>query len=163
MSAASSSPTSSTASKLISSSKKSSEEKPISIKFSIEETKANLRSKVGQSLLNLIDLTKSTVRTSESNELFRQCFKQFVANEQTIESSVDKFKKIEIISTQLNYQIEAISNDCAQLKEVSNQIASIQQQHHKVNNIWWLIFWTLSEFRKRILFHKLKFKKYFDY
>lgn len=135
MSAASSSPTSSTASKLISS-KKSSEEKPISIKFSIEETKANLRSKVGQSLLNLIDLTKSTVRTSESNELFRQCFKQFVANEQTIESSVDKFKKIEIISTQLNYQIEAISNDCAQLKEVSNQIASIQQQHHKVNNIW---------------------------
>lgn len=99
----------------------------INIKFSIEETKANLRAKISQNLNNLVELTRSTVRTSETNELFKQCFKQFVANEPAIEASVDKLKKVEIISTQLNYQIEAIHKDCEQLKDVSHQISSIQQ------------------------------------
>lgn len=107
----------------------SNKSEPIAIKFSIEETKANLRSKIGQNLLNLIDLTKSTVKTSESSELFKQCFKQFTSTEQQIESTSDKLKKIEIISAQLNYQIEAIRDDCKQLKEICSQIGSIQQQN----------------------------------
>lgn len=101
---------------------------PITVKFSIEETKANLRGKLCQNLNNLVDLTRSTVRTSETNELFKQCFKQFVAHEAAIDASVDKLKKVEIIATQLNYQIEAIGNDCDQLKDVAHQISSIQQQ-----------------------------------
>ena len=98
------------------------------IKFSNEESKANLRSKIGQNLLNLIELTKSTVKGSESSELFKTCIKNFTANETLIENSCEKIQKIEIIAAQLNYQVEAIKVDCEQLKEVKDKIATIQKQ-----------------------------------
>jgi hypothetical protein len=95
------------------------------IKFSNEESKALIRSKIGQNLLNLIELTKSTVKSSQSSELFKQSIKSFVANENLIENSCDKFKKVEIISTQLNYQVEAIKEDCHLFKEINTRINSI--------------------------------------
>jgi hypothetical protein len=97
------------------------------IKFSNEESKANLRYKVGQNLINLIDLTKSTIKSSETNELFRNCLKNFVANESLIENTCEKLKKIDIISTQLNYQVDAINKDCQLIQEVCKQIDSIQK------------------------------------
>lgn len=98
------------------------------IKFSNEESKANIRSKIAQNLLNLIELTRSTVKSSESSDLFRSCFKNFTTNDQFIDASCDKFKKIEIIANQLNYQVETIQSDCNLLKEVSKQIDSIQKK-----------------------------------
>jgi hypothetical protein len=97
------------------------------IKFSNEESKANLRYKIGQNLISLIDLTKSTIKSSETNELFRNCLKNFVANESLIESTCEKFKKIDIISTQLNYQVDAIHKDCELIQEVCKQIDSVQK------------------------------------
>jgi hypothetical protein len=102
----------------------STEPAPHAIKFSIEETKENLKSKLSQSLLNLIELSKSTVRSSESQELFRQCIKSFALNESLIESSSDKLNKIEIISGILNYQVQTLEASCDQLKEITNQLTS---------------------------------------
>lgn len=98
------------------------------IKFSNEESKAQIRNKIAQNLVNLIDLTRSSIKSSESSSLFKTCLKNFVANDPVIESSCDKLKKIEIISNQLNYQVEAIQADCILLKEVTKQIDSIQKK-----------------------------------
>lgn len=98
------------------------------IRFSNEESKSNIRSKLNQSLINLIDLTKSTIKSSESNDLFKSSIKQFVQNESIIENTCDQFKKIEIIATQLNYQVETLKSDCVLLGEVCEQINSIQKK-----------------------------------
>jgi hypothetical protein len=98
------------------------------IQFSNEESKSSIRYKLGQSLTNLIELTKSTVKHSESSELFKTCVKNFAQNDTAIENSCEKFKKIEIIATQLNYQVDTIISDCQLLKEVCEQIDSIQRK-----------------------------------
>jgi len=103
------------------------------IKFSNEESKASIKYKIESNLVNLIELTKSTVKSSETSELFKNCFKNFVANEFIIEQSCDKFKKIEIIASQLNYQVNAIKADCELYQEVCKQTDSIQKKdnHYK--------------------------------
>lgn len=99
------------------------------IKFSNEETKASIKNKIAQNLGNLIDLTKSTIKSSETQELFKASIKNFVANETTIEQSCEKFKKIQIVSSQLNYQVDQIKSDVELLKEVCKQIDSIQKKN----------------------------------
>lgn len=106
----------------------SSQQDPV-IKFSNEESKANIRYKLAQNLVNLIELTKSTVKSSESSELFRNCFKNFIPNEQILEASGEHLNKIEIISSQLNYQVQTLHTECDLLKEICNQIDSIQRKH----------------------------------
>jgi hypothetical protein len=103
------------------------------IKFSNEESKTNIKNKIEQNLNNLIELTKSVIKGSESNDLFKSCFKSFVGNETLIEQSCDKFKKIDIISSQLNFQASAIQADCELIEEVCKQIDSIQKKdkHYK--------------------------------
>ena len=96
------------------------------IKFSNEESKANIRAKIGQNLLNIIELTKSTVKSSESSELFRTCIKNFAASETLIENTCEKYNKIDIISTQLNYQVDAIKKDCDLLNDIKLKIDAIQ-------------------------------------
>jgi hypothetical protein len=103
------------------------------IKFSNEESKANIRAKLNGNLLNLVDLTRSIVRSSESNELFRACFKTYLANEPLIESGCEKLKKVEIISQQLNLQVEAIKKDCQSLTEVCDQINAIHNKRYSSN------------------------------
>ena len=100
------------------------------IKFNNEESKAQIRYKLGQNLLNLVDLTRSVVKSSESSELFKTCFRTYLANEPLIESTCDKLNKIEIISKQLNFQADAIKRDCELLKEVCDRINSIQTKKY---------------------------------
>lgn len=104
------------------------------IKFSNEESKAAIRYKIAQNLLNLIELTRSTVKSSESSELFKTCFKNFTSNDSIIENTCDKFKKIEIIANQLNYQVEALQSDCNLLREITKQIDSIQKKTTHYND-----------------------------
>lgn len=98
------------------------------INFSNEESKSSIRNKISNNLVNLIDLTKSTIKHSESNDLFKSCIKTFVANESIIEQSCEKFKKVQIVSNQLNYQASQIQQDVELLKEVCNQIESVQKK-----------------------------------
>ncbi len=106
------------------------------IKFSIEESKSAIRSKLSQNLSNLIDLTKSSIKGSETQDLFKSCFKAFSATESLIEQSCDKFKKIEIVSNQLNFQVSQIKDDVSQIDELCRQIDSIQKRktHYNVPN-----------------------------
>lgn len=98
------------------------------IKFSNEESKASIKYKIIQSLGNLYELSRSTIKASESSDLFKGCFKKFVANESSIEQSCDKFKKVEIVAQQLNFQASQIQKDCDLLKEVCKQIDSVQKK-----------------------------------
>jgi hypothetical protein len=100
------------------------------IKFSNEESKANIRAKLGGNLLNLVDLTRSVVKSSESSELFRVCFKSYIAQEALIESGCENLKKAEIISQQLNFQVEAIKKDCNALKEICDQVNAIHNKNY---------------------------------
>ncbi len=101
------------------------------INFSNEESIASIRNKISHNLGNLIDLTKSTIKYSESNDLFKSCIKTFVSNESLIEQSCEKFKKVQIISTQLNYQVSQIQQDVENLKEVCKQIDSVQKKREQ--------------------------------
>ena len=103
------------------------------IKFSNEESKSAIRSKLTQNLCNLIELTKSSIKGSETHELFKTSFKTFAANESLIEQSCDKFKKIEIISNQLNCQVTQIQDDVRLIQELCRQIDSIQKRREHYN------------------------------
>jgi hypothetical protein len=96
------------------------------IKFSNEESKALIRSKLGQNLQNLIELTKSTIQSSESSDLFKNSFRAYLSHEKQIESTLDRVNKLEIISKQLNLQVEQIKKESGLLNEVCAQIKSIQ-------------------------------------
>ena len=98
------------------------------IKFSNEESKAAIRSKLAQNLSNLIELTRSAIKSSESQDLFKSCIKSFAANDSLIDQSCDKFKKIEIISSQLNCQVSQLKEDLEVLNEVCRQIDSVQKK-----------------------------------
>ena len=102
-------------------------EEPV-IRFSNKQSLGNLKAKIGQNLLTLTELTKSAVKSSESNELFKNCFKNFAASESVIEASCDKYNKINIIAGQLNFQVESIRKDCESLDEVCKQIDSLQKK-----------------------------------
>ena len=104
------------------------------IKFSNEESKLSIKYKISQNLSNLIDLTKSTIKSSESSDLFKSCFKNFVNNESIIEQSCDKLKKVEIVANQLNFQVNQIQKDCDSLKEVCKQIDSVQKKQEHYGN-----------------------------
>jgi hypothetical protein len=97
-------------------------------RFSNEESKASIKYKIIQNLGNLIELTKSTVKASESSDLFKSCFKKFASNDSGIEQSCDKFKKVEIVAQQLNIQVSQIQKDCDLLREVCKQIDSVQKK-----------------------------------
>lgn len=98
------------------------------IKFSNEESKANIRNRISQNLSNLVDLTKSTIKSSESSDLFKTCFKNFISNESAIDQGCEKFKKVEIVSSQLNLQVSQVKKDCELLSEICKQIDSIQKK-----------------------------------
>lgn len=98
------------------------------IKFSNQESISNLKAKVGQNVLNLVELTRSVVKSSDTSEQFRNCIRNFTANEATIEQSFEKYKKINIISNQLNDQVDQLHKDCESLGEICKQIDSIQKK-----------------------------------
>jgi hypothetical protein len=106
------------------------------IKFSNEDSKARSRTSITKNIHNLVELSKSVTKSSESSDLFANCIKNFAAAGQTVELAHEKYKKIEIISTQLNYQLEAIKSDCESLQEICKQIDSIQKKskRHKQQN-----------------------------
>jgi hypothetical protein len=98
------------------------------IKFSNEQSKESLRLKIGQAVASLIDLSHSAVKTSESSDLFKTSIRNFTTNESIIENSCDKYKKVQIIAGQLNYQVDALKKDANELKEICRQIDSIQKK-----------------------------------
>lgn len=100
---------------------------PPVIKFSNEESKSAIRSKVSQNLHNIVELTRATIKSSETHDLFKHSIKQFTQNDPLIENSTDKLKKIDIITSQVNYQIETIRTDCLLLDEISQQIDAIRK------------------------------------
>ena len=105
------------------------------IRFSNEDSKAAIRAKISHNLVDLVELTRTIVKNSQSTDLFKSCFKSLLATEPAINNCCDRIAKIEIITTQLNYQVEAIRNDCAHLDEICQQvhttIHSKQQQQQQ--------------------------------
>jgi len=99
------------------------------INFSNEEAKAQVRDKIVQNISSLTSLTKSTIKSSKSNELFNACLKAFAATESNIDNTGDKLNRINIITSQLKFQAEAIQQNCASFKEICDQIHSFSHQH----------------------------------
>jgi hypothetical protein len=93
--------------------------------FSNEEAKAVLRERILNSLNDLTVLSKNIVKSSKTTELFQHSFKTFSSTDSNIDNTGDKLNKINIITTQLNFQAEAIEADCKLFKEIQNQIGSI--------------------------------------
>lgn len=97
------------------------------IKFSNEESKANVRARLAQNQLNLIELVNSLVDSSESSKLFRSTYKSFLSSESAyVEPTCDKLKKIQIVAEQLNCQVDAIKSSTSKLKELEDQIKLAQ-------------------------------------
>ena len=96
-----------------------------STNFSNEEAKSAIKEKIINSLNDLTSLSKIVIKTSKSQDLFHHSFKTFSAIDSNIENTGDKLNKINIITTQLKFQAEAIEADCEQFKEIQNQIKSI--------------------------------------
>ena len=97
----------------------------MSINFSNEEAKAVLRESISKNLNNLTQLTKTVCKSSKSNDLFQQTFKQYSTVETNIDNTGDRLNKINILTAQLRFQQEAIEQDCKSLKEICNQVNSL--------------------------------------
>lgn len=93
--------------------------------FTNEEAKAALKEQIIQNLNNLTGLTRNTIKTSRTTELFQNSLKNFSSTDTNIENTGDKLNKINIITAQLKFQAEAIESDCKLFKEISSQINSI--------------------------------------
>lgn len=93
--------------------------------FSNEEAKSAIKEKILTSFNDLTTLTKTIVKSSKTQELFNHSFKTFSSVDSNIDNSGDKLNKINIITTQLKFQAEAIVADCGIFQEIKSQIGSI--------------------------------------
>jgi ABC-type transporter Mla subunit MlaD len=100
----------------------------MSVNFSNEEAKAVLREKIVENITNLASLTKSTIKSSKSNELFNDCFKKFASIENSIENTNEKLNKINILAAQLKFQQESLAENTSQFGDICNQINKICQK-----------------------------------
>ena len=93
--------------------------------FSNDEAKSAIKEKILTSFNDLTTLTKTIVKSSKTQDLFQHSFKTYSSIDSNIENTGDKLNKINIITTQLKFQAEAIETDCNTFQEIQSQVASI--------------------------------------
>lgn len=93
--------------------------------FSNEEAKSAIKERILASFNDLTALTKTIVKSSKTQELFQHSFKTYSSTDSNIDNTGDKLNKINIITTQLKFQAEAIETDCNIFQEIQSQVASI--------------------------------------
>ncbi|XP_074643290.1 BLOC-1-related complex subunit 7-like [Tubulanus polymorphus] len=92
-----------------------------------QETKSRLSEKIQQNVNDISSLTRQMIRGSKTNELLAQAAKNFAFQETAINNSHETIKRMALITTQLQFQAEAIERSMEMMDNVQDQLKTIQR------------------------------------
>lgn len=76
---------------------------------------------------DLGSLARQIVRGSHSSDLLAQAAKNFAFQENTINNSLDTLKKMDMIKSQLEFQLAAVERSTITLDDIQDQLKTIQR------------------------------------
>ncbi|XP_011495931.1 PREDICTED: UPF0693 protein C10orf32 homolog [Ceratosolen solmsi marchali] len=91
------------------------------------DSKIRLADRVQVNINNIASLTRQIQRGSKSNEILMKSAKKFSQQEQILESVEMNMKKLTLIVTHLELQLNIINQSVLKLKEVTEQLRTMQQ------------------------------------
>ncbi|XP_031776713.1 BLOC-1-related complex subunit 7 [Nasonia vitripennis] len=91
------------------------------------ESKIRLADRVQVNINNIASLTRQIQRGSKSNEILMQAARTFAQQEQGLESTEANLKKLSLITTHLEFQLNAIDQSASKLEEVTEQVRAMQR------------------------------------
>lgn len=92
-----------------------------------QETKSRLNEKISGNMNDLGSLARQIVRGSHSSDLLAQAAKNFAFQENTINNSLDTLKKMDMIKSQLEFQLAAVERSTITLDDIQDQLKTIQR------------------------------------
>ncbi|XP_072752859.1 BLOC-1-related complex subunit 7 [Anoplolepis gracilipes] len=91
------------------------------------ESKMRLADRVQVNVNNIASLARQIQRGSKSSEILTHAAKNFAQQEHGLEMIESSLKKLALINTHLEYQMDAIDKNSAMLEEVTEQVRSMQR------------------------------------
>ncbi|XP_058799002.1 BLOC-1-related complex subunit 7 [Phymastichus coffea] len=91
------------------------------------ESKTRLADRVQVNINNIASLTRQIQRGSKSNEILMNSVRNFVQQDQVLHNVEANLKKLSLITTHLEYQLNAIDQSSAKLEEVTEQVRAMQR------------------------------------
>ncbi|XP_012236039.1 BLOC-1-related complex subunit 7 [Linepithema humile] len=91
------------------------------------ESKMRLADRVQVNVNNIASLARQIQRGSKSSEILMHASRNFAQQENGLEMMESNLKKIALITTHLEYQMDAIDKNSAMLEEVTEQVRSMQR------------------------------------
>ncbi|CAF0986111.1 unnamed protein product [Didymodactylos carnosus] len=90
------------------------------VTFSNDDAKQNICSKSQTSITNIINLFKTIIKNSHTNDVMTTTLKQFVASEANLSSTDEHVNKIEQTCQQLLFQADLIQLDTNELIKIND-------------------------------------------
>ncbi|XP_014212135.1 BLOC-1-related complex subunit 7 [Copidosoma floridanum] len=91
------------------------------------ESKNRLADRIQVNINNISSLARQIQRGSKSNEILMNSARTFAQQEQGFENAEVNLKKLALISTHLEFQLNAIEECSAKLEEVTEQVRAMQR------------------------------------
>ncbi|XP_029038871.2 BLOC-1-related complex subunit 7 [Osmia bicornis bicornis] len=91
------------------------------------ESKMRLADRVQVNVNNIASLARQIQRGSKSSEMLMHSAKNFAQQEQGLETAENNLKKVALITTHLEYQMESINRSSVILEQVTEQIRAMQR------------------------------------
>ncbi|XP_077996153.1 BLOC-1-related complex subunit 7-like [Glandiceps talaboti] len=83
--------------------------------------------KIQENIIDSGSLVRQIIRGSKSTELLAHAAKNFVATENTIETSDNSIKKMGILVSHLQFQAEAIERSVGEMETLQDQLITLQR------------------------------------
>ena len=91
------------------------------------ESKMRLADRVQVNVNNIASLARQIQRGSKSSEMLMHSAKNFAQHEHGLETAENNLKKVALITTHLEYQMESINRSSVILEQVTEQIRAMQR------------------------------------
>lgn len=91
------------------------------------ESKMRLADRVQVNVNNIASLARQIQRGSKSGEILMHSAKNFAQQEHSLDSAESSLKKIALITTHLEYQMDSIQRCSVILEEVTEQVRAMQR------------------------------------
>ncbi|XP_011299282.1 UPF0693 protein C10orf32 homolog [Fopius arisanus] len=91
------------------------------------ESKIRLADKVQVNVNNIASLARQIQRGSKSSETLMHAAKNFAQQEHGLENAENNLNKLMLITSHLEYQLNAVDRSSAKLEDVTEQVRAMQR------------------------------------
>lgn len=91
------------------------------------ESKMRLADRVQVNVNNIASLARQIQRGSKSGEILMHSARNFAQQEHGLEAAETNLKKLALVATHLEYQMESINRNSMVLEEVTEQVRAMQR------------------------------------